>query len=193
MLLGGPRKKLSGLRIGGVELPPGSDTDIRVSLGLISGAADLRRTVNADLLNVARAVFQKYAISITGSGFRPAGLAGLAPGDYVEVIVPEPIAISVRTPATTVELPRAGIDVVGLTADGRRVLPDDQPPSPLPLQVIRSGTRTAALRIRPSVTFSEPVTMVRYRAALACGVVGWSIDDDERLASSSWSLGLEEI
>lgn len=187
------KPRLSRLRISGVDIPPAADRDIKVSVQLIGDAADMRRTVNADLINVSRAIFRKYAISISASDLHVAGLAGLTPGDYVEVLLPDPIAVSPASPATVIELPRAGVDVIGITPDGHRVEPMAQPASPLPLHASRAPARVSALRIRPSVTFSEPVSLVRYRPALACAVVNWSIDTDERLAESSWSLELEEV
>lgn len=186
-------RKYSGLQLSGIDLPIGSDRDVRVSIGLIGEASDLRRTVNADLINLSRSVFRKYFANIAGSGLRPAALAGLTPGDYVELIAPEPLSISCRSPLSAVELPRAGIDVIGLTVEGDRIQPDAQPTSPLPLQIDRTAARVASLRAKPIVTFSTPVVSVRYRAALACAVVSWSSDSDERMASSTWSLNLEEI
>lgn len=187
------RPKVTALRLSGIELPPGSDGEISVSVGLIQGASDLRRTVNADMINLARAVFQKYAIQISGSGMIPPAIQGLMPGDYVECIAPEPFRISVRTPSTSVELLRSGIDVTGTTYDGRTIMPVAQPPDRSSLRVVQSSSRTSQLRTRPIVTFPESVYAVRYRAVLACGVVNWTVDSDERMANSSWSLSLEEI
>lgn len=192
-MLNGSRPKYSKLQLSGIEIPAGADSEISMSINLISSAADMQRTVNGDLLNVARSVFRKYAVSLSGSGMRPAGLAGLAPGDYVELISFEEMPISARPAAATVELPRAGVDVVGITADGRAIAPISQPASPLPLEVERGSTRIAELRMRPSVEFAEPVSLVRYHAALACAVIEWGIDNDERMATSSWSLQLEEV
>lgn len=186
-------RKYTGPQLSGIDLPIGSDRDIKVNIELIGEASDLRRTINADLINLSRAVFRKYFANVTGAGLRAAALAGLTPGDYVELIAPEPLSISCRSPLSAVELPRAGIDVVGLTAEGERVQPDSQPASPLPLQIDRTAARIADLRQKPVVTFSTPVVSVRYRAALACAVVSWSSDSDERMAASNWSLSLEEI
>ncbi|UFM66803.1 hypothetical protein LOS78_12790 [Paracoccus sp. MA] len=187
------RPKVTSLRLSGIELPPGSDGDISVSVSPISGASDLRRTVNADLVNLARAVFQKYAVQITGSGMIPPAIQGLMPGDYIECITPEPFRISVRTPSTAVELPRAAIAVSGTAYDGRTIMPVAQPPDRSSLRVVQSSSRTSQLRTRPVVTFPEAVYAVRYRAVLACAVIDWSVDSDERLADSRWSLSIEEI
>lgn len=187
------RMKYSRLRLSGVDIPPGADTDISMSITLISEASDMRRTVNAELRNVARSLFKKYKVSVQGSGMHPAGLAGLSGGDYVELITFEALPISPRTASRSVVLPRAGLDAVGITADGRAIEPINHLTSPLPLQAEPSAERIAELRVTPSVSFAEEVVLVRYHAALACSVVSWTIDNDERLATSQWSLDLEEL
>lgn len=186
-------QKYTRLLLSGVEIPAGSDMDIREAVTLISEASDMRRTVNGDLTNLSRAIFRKYRISISADDLFAAGVHGVAPGDYVECVPTEPFSISVPSPAAAVELPRAGIEVVGLTSDGRRVQPVSQPADPLPLTHARQPSRVAALRARPTVTFPEPVVLVRFRPVLACLVVDWSSDADERQATASWGLTLEEV
>lgn len=187
------RPKLSDLRISGIAMPAASDRDVRVTLTPISAAADLRRTVNADLVNLARPVFQKYAISVSCADLWPAGVEGVMPGQYAEISPPARLSVSLLQASTSAQLPRAAYAVYGLAADGRKVSPIAQPENPRPLQPVFSAERVADLRVRPTVIFPEPVELIRFRTVFACLVLNWSTDADERQASASWSIQLEEV
>lgn len=192
-MLGTPPKVYTRLRLGSIVIPPGTDFDLSEIFRMISDASDIRRTVNGEAVNVARSPFRKYSVGIRASDMRAAGIGAVNPGDYCEVIPSESLSISVPGGAMHVQLPRAGIEVVGIAADGTRVTPVAQPATPLPLQTARTGARIATLRLKPTVVFQSPVTVVRFRPALACIVMSWSSSADERAATASWTLDLEEI
>lgn len=189
------KAKFTKLQVSGLEIPAAADWDIREKVKLIGAASDIRRTVNGEAINVARSVFRKYAISISGDDLWAAGLSGFTPGDYVEVIPSEPFSVSLKTPGYSVELPRAGINIVGITSSGARVEPSSVTPSgsPLPLQTAKNATRIATLRTKPTCSFSEPVALVRFRPALSCVVINWETSTDERAATASWSADFEEL
>lgn len=186
-------KNMSALEISGIAFPPGSDRFISVSVQAIGEAADMRRTVNGQLVNVARSAFRKHAVSISCSDQRPPGLAEIWPGHYVECIAPAPHILSLHSPSSSATIPRAAIDVRGDTPDGRLIEPSAQPSDPRPLSTDQEPARVASLRSPSSVTFPEPVESVRYRPALACLVVSSNSDADEIKAQGSWSLDLEEL
>lgn len=186
------RQKLTRLQLSNIAIPPGADASISEAVGLISDAADIRRTVNGEAIQIARDAFRKYRVGITCSDMHSAGLHSVSPGDYVECIPTEPFSVSLPVAATSVTLPRAGIEAVGVKSNGEKVAPIAQLPAQA-LQNVRSSGRISALRARPVVTFSEPVALVRFRPILACVVVEWSSDAAEKDATASWSLTLEEI
>lgn len=62
--------RYSKLLINGERLLPGSDFDVSFSIAPIGQAANMRRTVNGQMINLARSVYRKYAISISGNGRR---------------------------------------------------------------------------------------------------------------------------
>lgn len=192
-MIGTPPKVYTRLLLSTVTIPPTSDFDLSETVELIGDATDLRRTVNGEPVNVARAVFRKYSVSISASDLRAAGVFAMTPGDYVECVPSEPFSVSVKPAATSVELPRSGIEVIGITASGAKIGPTAQPVDRRPLEVDRDGDRIADLRLRPTVTFASPVTLVRFRPILACVVTNWSTSADERAATASWSLNKEEI
>lgn len=187
------RPRYTTTEISGVAIRAGADKDISCKIDPIAEAADLRRTVNADLRNVARDVFQKFSISISGDDTYAAAFAHLMPGRYAEIISHKPMSLTLTPAATSAEIPRACIDVVGITHDDRRVMPTSQPPDPHPLQTTETPARTATLRVKPTVTFAEPVETVEFRPVLACLIVGMSLSDAERTRSSSWSISAEEV
>lgn len=186
------RKSLTKLELTGITIPAGADLGISVSVQPISQAADFRRSVNGDLHNVARSHFQKLAVSISGSHMRPAPLHTLNIGQYIEVIAPEPHALSLPLAQISSTIPRSSQDVVGIAEAGHLVLPTSQPPSHAPLQGTKDPARIATLRSPQNISFPEPVVVVRYRPILACSVVNWSSDADEHRSSAGWSLQLEE-
>lgn len=185
-------KNMSKLELSGISFPPGSDRFISVSVEPISAAADMQRTVNGDLLNLSRAAFRKHRLSVSCEDQRPPGFAEIWPGHYVEAIAPDPHIFTLHSPATSATVPRASIDVLGNTPDGRVIEPDAQPADPRPLQTERDAARVSLLRSPHNVTFAEPVESVRYRPALACLVISTNSDADETKARASWSIELEE-
>ena len=187
------RQKLTKLQLSGIELPAGSDAEIRSTLRFISAASDVRRTVNGDALNVSRSVFQRYAVSLSGDDAHPAALHAVKPGQYVEVLLPDFLSVSLPTPGFSVVLPRAGVEVYGLTSNGMKVEPFEQPASQTPLQTEKNASRLAVLRTQENVSFPQPVALVRFRPVLGCLVLNWNTDADERLARFGWQLELEEV
>lgn len=187
------RKTTTRVELSGVIFPPGSDLNISEGLSPIAQAADMRRTVNGDLLNVARPVLRKRRLTLGASDMRPAGLGHLFPGDYLEAIPSEPLAITLSAPATSAQVSAGAVEVVGLSATGQLVQPVAQPENPRPLSVAHDPARVAALRGQVPVNFPSPVVAVRFRPVLACRVVSVSAEATENAASASWTLELEEI
>jgi hypothetical protein len=187
------RKKHTRLDISGLLIVGGSDTDIAVSIAPIPQASDIRRTVNGDAVNLARTVFRKYSVNVSGSGFRPPALLNLNIGDYCEILVPDLLTFS-NSPTVAPILPRAGVDVRGITQDGETVRPFDQPADPRPLQKSRTAARLAALR-NPGeyMMFENNVVALRFQPVFACIITGTSISQSERTADSSWTISMEEI
>lgn len=187
------RKTTTRVELSGVVFPPGSDLNISEGLSPIAQAADMRRTVNGDLLNVARPVLRKRRLTLGASDMRPAALSHLFPGDYLEAIPSEPVAITLAAPATSAQVPAGAVEVVGLSATGQLVQPVAQPVNPRPLSVTHDPARVAALRASDPVTFPTAVAAVRFRPVLACRVVSVSAEATENAASASWTLELEEV
>lgn len=73
------------LRMVGIGVPPFSARGVRQSLTPISQAAQLKRTVNGALKDLAFSGFKKYASTITGSDQRPPNFDGRWPGLTVTV------------------------------------------------------------------------------------------------------------
>jgi len=187
------RKMTTRLELSGVAFPPGSDLRISENLKLIGGAADMRRTVNAGLVNVARAAFRKRALSLSGDDMRPAALHHIFPGDYVEVVPVEPLAVTLQSASTSAQVPVGAVEVVGLTDAGELVQPDAQPADPRPLAVTHDPARVAALRASAPVTFPVQVRVVRYRPVLCCLATDVSSAATEGAATAGWSIELEEV
>lgn len=187
------RRNTTKLELSGVAFPPGSDLRIAENLKLIGGAADMRRTVNAGLVNVARTAFRKRSLSLSGDDMRPAALHHLFPGDYVEVIPVEPLAVTLPAPATSAQIPVGAVEVVGLTDAGELVQPDAQPADPRPLSVAHDPARVAALRASAPVIFPTAVRVVRFRPVLCCLVTDVNSAATEGTATAGWSLELEEV
>jgi hypothetical protein len=184
---------ISKTELSGIFLPPGSDYAVRTSLKPISGASDFRRSVNGDLHNVARDAFKKYAVSVSCDDKRPAAFSDLFPGQYIELVPHEPHHLSLHTSSTSAILPRAAVDVIGMTAAGDIIQPSAQQADPRPLQTEYDSARVATLRASQTVTFAESVVSVRYRPVLACLLLNWSQDSTEHKSSAGWSLELEEV
>lgn len=184
--------KLTELQLSGIAIPARSDDTVSVKIAPISEAADLRRTVNGDLVNLARSVFQKYAVSISGSGINLPALAPIWPGQYVELLAPDPISITPAANGMSASWNRAAVGVHGRTADGRRVEPTVQPPSPLPIGSVPSSERMTTLRQQWNALFPEPVMIVFARPVLACLLTGWSTDSEDASKEAAWSLDLQE-
>ncbi len=187
------RKSTTRVELSGVVFPPGSDLNISENLSPIAQSADMRRTVNGELLNVARSVMRKRRLTLGASDMRPAGLGHLFPGDYLEAIPAEPVAITLPSPATSAQVPVGAVEVVGLSATGQLVQPAAQPVNPRPLSVTHDPARVAALRSQVAVTFPSQVVAVRFRPVLACRVVSVSAEATENASSASWTLELEEV
>lgn len=184
--------KLTELQISGVAIPARADDTVSVKISPEPTASDLRRTVNGDLVNVARKVFQKYNVSISATGINIAAVVPMWPGTYVEILAPDPISLTPKAGGLKASWNRAAVGVHGRTADGRRVEPVAQPPSPLPLFEIPSSARVAQLRASWEVTFPEPVVVVFARPVLACLVTGWGSDTEDASKDASWSIELSE-
>jgi hypothetical protein len=73
------------LTINGVGLPSAAARGIRQTLQPIDGATSLRRTVNAELIDVSDSMFRKYRSTITGDDQVPPALDGVWPGMTVTV------------------------------------------------------------------------------------------------------------
>ncbi|KIN72674.1 hypothetical protein [Sulfitobacter guttiformis] len=186
-------EKYTRLKISTLTIPAWADWQVTESVRLISQAADLRRTVNGELVNVARSTFRKYSVDIRVQDHWAAGLSGIDLGSYCEVIPSEHFSLSVPGGAVSAKIPRAGIEVVGITDDGVEIPATSQPTNPLPLQTARAGNRIGFLRVQRTVSFSTPVVLVRYRPVLACLVTDWTTDSDEAAATASWTISLEEV
>lgn len=187
------KKNLTKTLISGVAFPPGSDLYIVCDVSPIAQASDLRRSVNGDLINLARSPFKKYRVSLTCADIRPAAIDHLFPGDYLEVVPSEPFHFSFHPPATSVQIPRSCIEIVGMTAAGDLVQPNVQPVSSLPLSKVYDPVRVAAMRANRTVNFPVAVESVRFRPVLACRLLSSSHDSVEFKSTSSWKLELEEV
>lgn len=185
-------KKLTDLQLSGIAIPARADDSVSVRIAPEAGSSDLRRTVNGDLVQVARSVFQKYAISLTGTGINLPALVPSWPGQYVEILTPDPIAITPTPDGLSASWNRAAVGVHGRTADGIRVEPGSQPPSVLPLQEVGGSARLVQLRAPWSVTFPVPVVVVFARPIIACLSAGWSADTEDASKSAAWALELRE-
>lgn len=184
--------KLTELQLSGIAIPARADDTVTVRIAPEASASDLRRTVNGDLIQLARRVFQKYAVSVSGTGINLPALVPLWPGHYVELLAPDPISLTPTTSGLKAGWNRAAVGVHGRTVDGRRVDPVAQPPSPLPLSEEPSSARVAALRTPWEVAFPEPVMVVFARPVLACMLTDWSTDTEDASKEASWSLDLAE-
>lgn len=184
--------KLTELQMSGIAIPARADDTVTVRIAPEASASDLRRTVNGDMIQLARKVFQKYSVSVSGTGINLPALVPLWPGHYVEFLAPDPISITPQNGGLKAGWNRAAVGVHGRTADGRRIEPVAQPASPLPLSENPSSARVAALRAAWEITFPEPVMVVFARPVLACILSGWSTDTEDASKEASWSLDLVE-
>jgi hypothetical protein len=76
---------LTTLAITGVGVPPYSARGLHQTVQPIAGAAQLKRTVNAELIDVSDVLFRKYASQISGSDQDPPAIDGIWPGLQVVV------------------------------------------------------------------------------------------------------------
>lgn len=149
---------------------------IRESLKPID-AGELRRTVNGRLINLTATEFRKYALSISSDDIRPPALGHLWRGS--EIII-----------APVSELG----DLIAPGGSSRTLARDPLPGS------IRCLTKSfadvpftvAGRTLSLSAPAAETVR-IYFRPVLEMMVVGWSADEDEPGARSSWSIEMEEI
>jgi hypothetical protein len=73
------------LRLDVVALSAYASRGMSQTLNPITQTADLRRTVNGDLVNFGDDVFQKFASTISGSDQRPPSIDGVWPGHELTV------------------------------------------------------------------------------------------------------------
>lgn len=73
------------LTINGVGLPDASARGIKQTLQPIDGASSLRRTVNAELIDISDISFRKYRSVISGDDQVPPAFDGVWPGMTVTV------------------------------------------------------------------------------------------------------------
>lgn len=153
-----------------------SGLDIHESLKPIE-AGELRRTVNGALLNLTAVEFRKLVLRISSDDIRPPALSQLWRGDVLTVV-----------PVTEMG------DLVPAGGQSRTLVRDPHPGS------VRCLTRgfgdvpcTVVGRVVTLPTPASEAVRIYYRPMLSMMVSGWSIDESEAAASSSWSLDLEEI
>lgn len=72
-------------RLSGIGVPPYSARGLRQTLTPIAQAAQLRRTINGDLDDVAAAQFRKFQSTISGDDQAPPAVDGVWPGRTVTV------------------------------------------------------------------------------------------------------------
>ncbi|WP_330448445.1 hypothetical protein FLP41_15070 [Paracoccus marcusii] len=122
------RQVYSKLKIAGVDLTLRSDDALSVTISKVPASSDLRRTVNGDLVNLSRSVFDKLAVSISGSGINTPPLSHLSIGGYTEVLLPDPVYLQ-SGGSSRATYPRALVDVEGFTISGQKIMPIAQPPN----------------------------------------------------------------
>lgn len=182
------RAPLSRMQLS-VPLPPKSDRTINVSITPISESGGYRRAANGDFVSIARAVFKKYKISISGSDMIPPGIQGLFPGDYVECVVPDFMTFNGSS------INRASVDAHGLDENGQKFNPEtflnESDYSRAVLQSTFSSSRVASLRAN-GATQVAGASAIRCRPIFACRVISWSTSKEEAKAQLGWNLELEE-
>ncbi len=80
------------LSLSGIGVPPYSARGLAQTLEPIDQAASLQRTINGELIDLARAEFRKYKSTISGSDQRPPSCDGLWPGRQIIVDCIEELA-----------------------------------------------------------------------------------------------------
>ena len=156
-----------------IELPVGSDRGVRQTLEPIDGGAEMRRTVNGDLVILRNAAFEKYRTEISASDLAAPALGGVWTGDRVRVHCVARIWERLGSDGT-VELSRKpvkGSVVATSRADGSRV------------PVVVDGRSVSA----------PGASSVSYRPILDCAITRLSTDEEEMTVATSWSLSLEEL
>src|SRR4051812_45625564 len=73
------------LKISGVGMSPYAARGLTQTLNPIEQAKDLRRTINGELIDFSVEQFRKYASIISGSDQMPPGVAGVWPGQDVQI------------------------------------------------------------------------------------------------------------
>jgi hypothetical protein len=153
-----------------------SGLDIHESLKPIE-AGELRRTVNGDLVNLTSVEFRRLVLRISSDDIRPPALSHLWRGDVLTVV-----------PVTELG------DLIPAGGHSRTLVRDPHPGSVRCL-TLAFGDVPCTVDGRV-VTLSSPAAepaRIYYRPSLTMMVSGWSVDESEAAASSSWSLDLEEI
>lgn len=92
------------LVLSGMGIPPWSARGLTQTLEPIDAAAQLRRTVNGALVDVAQTAFRKYKSTITGGDQQPPALEAIWPGTELTVDCIAELAYETMTgsPARTV-------------------------------------------------------------------------------------------
>lgn len=181
------------LQLSGVNLTLRSDDQVSVDVSPISDAVSFERTLNGDLVRTSRSVFDKFAISISGSGINTPPLTHLKAGDYIEFIHPDHIYMPISTSGLIATYDRAMIDVEAFDQAGERIEPVSQPRDYTPLSRLFDAFRVEELRESITVTFPRRVHAARGRPILACLVIDFSISNEDASKEASWSLELEEM
>ncbi|VDS10038.1 hypothetical protein PARHAE_03249 [Paracoccus haematequi] len=154
--------RYSELKLNGQPLLPGADRNVAVSVTPISQATNLRRTVNGELINVARDVYRKLRVTISGRGRRSPAFSDMFPGDDMTVQLPDPLFY-------------AGADIGRTVIEKAGVLED-----------------CSEIRVPPGAPFAQPVAAVGYILLLECKITGLSVQVDEWKKDYTWNLELEE-
>lgn len=155
-------KNYSKLLINGKKLLVGSDWNVSVDIQPIAGASNMRRTINGEMISLARSVFRKYRVSISGSGRRAPEISHMMPGDHVQITAPEPIFTN------GADFGRVIVERVGVKATGGQIA------------------------VGPGDYFPVPVVGVGVRPVFECMITGVSVGYDERTKDYNWRLEAEE-
>lgn len=183
------------MKLSGIPMPLRADDEISVTLRQVEQAGELARTVNGELIRLSRSAFDRYAVSISGSGINAPPLSQLVAGQYVEISTPDPVYAYLNTTLSRAVFPRAVVDVEFFRIDGSKIRPTQPVNYETTMTETFSATRVAAMRASVSSSYLayQGVHAARGRLVLACRVVSWSIDNDDRSKDVSWNLELEEV
>lgn len=183
------------MKISGIPLPLRADDDISVTLRQVDQAGELARTVNGELIRLSRSAFDRYAVSISGRGINAPALSNLVAGQYVEISLPDPVYAYLNTTLSRAIFPRAVVNVEFFRIDGSKIIPTQPTNYESTMTDVFSASRVSAMRASVSSSYLAytGVHAARGRLVLACRVVSWSIDADDRTKDVSWNLELEEV